>query len=124
MGRVVHFEFPVDDPDRAAKFFEQVFGWNIKQWEGGMPYWLVGTGDRAAMGIDGGFTPRSMNPRPFVNIIHVEDIDAAIAAVEGAGGKIVQPKGAIPQIGQIAYFTDTEGNVWGMLEPDMEGMQP
>ena len=122
MGRVVHFEFPVDDPERAMEFFKQAFGWNVEKWgEADMEYWLVGTGDRSQMGIDGGFMRRMENGPGPVNIIHMPDLDAAIAAVEKAGGKIVRPKMDIPTIGQIAYFADTEGNVWGIIQP-AEGM--
>ncbi len=29
MPRVVHFEIPADDPERAIEFYRQVFGWKI-----------------------------------------------------------------------------------------------
>ena len=45
MSRVVHFEIPADDPVRAAKFYEDVFGWKIEKWEGPFDYWLVTTGE-------------------------------------------------------------------------------
>jgi hypothetical protein len=117
MGRVVHFEFPVDDPERAVKFFKDAFGWNIEKWgEGGQDYWLVMTGDREQMGIDGGFSRRGMGMPGMVNIIQVEDIDQAVTAVEQAGGKITHPKMEIPKVGTVAYFTDTEGTNWGMIQ--------
>lgn len=117
MKRVVHFEFPADDPDRTIRFFEQAFGWTFEKWEGGTEdYWLVMTGDRSEMGIDGGFSRRSAGMAGVVNVIEVPDIDDAIAAVEAAGGKITQPKMDIPQVGTVAYFTDTEGNMWGMIQ--------
>lgn len=31
MPRVVHFEIPADDPGRAVKFYESVFGWQIQK---------------------------------------------------------------------------------------------
>jgi predicted enzyme related to lactoylglutathione lyase len=34
MPRVVYFEIPADDPERAAKFYKEVFGWKIDKWEG------------------------------------------------------------------------------------------
>ena len=36
MPRVVHFEFAAEDPQRAVKFYERVFGWKIDKWEGPM----------------------------------------------------------------------------------------
>ena len=43
MSKVIHFEIPADDPKRAIKFYEDVFGWEIEKWEQG-DYWLVSTG--------------------------------------------------------------------------------
>ncbi len=45
MSRVVHFEIHVDDPNRASKFYTDVFGWKFNKWEGPMDYWLISTGD-------------------------------------------------------------------------------
>ena len=41
MPRVIHFEFAADNPERAAKFYREVFGWESTQWGGPMDYWLV-----------------------------------------------------------------------------------
>lgn len=46
MARIVHFEIPADDPERAIKFYEDVFGWEVQKWEGPFDYWLVTTGLR------------------------------------------------------------------------------
>jgi hypothetical protein len=46
MPRVVHFELPVDEPERAAHFYRSVFGWQINKWEGPEDYWLIKTGEQ------------------------------------------------------------------------------
>ncbi|MGZ7136310.1 MAG: VOC family protein, partial [Methanobacterium sp.] len=38
MPRVVHFEIPADDPERAIEFYKNVFGWKIDKWEGPFDY--------------------------------------------------------------------------------------
>ena len=58
MSRVVHFEIPADDPERAINFYEKVFGWRFEKWEGPIEYWLVKTGPEDQPGIDGGLTRR------------------------------------------------------------------
>lgn len=58
MPRVVHFEIHADDPERAAAFYSSVFGWEIMKWDGPFDYWLVRTGPREEMGIDGGILRR------------------------------------------------------------------
>jgi uncharacterized protein len=38
MPKVVHFELPADDPQRAVAFYEKAFGWTITKWEGEFDY--------------------------------------------------------------------------------------
>jgi uncharacterized protein len=54
----------------------------------------------------------------YVCTIDVADIDAAIANVRAQGGTEALPKMAVPGIGWLAYFKDTEGNIFGMLQTD------
>ena len=122
MSRVVHFEVGVDDPKRAIKFYRDVFGWQIDQWEtpGAPPmdYWLVRTGQAPDMGIDGALTPRSSYPQPVVNTISVDSVEKALARIKSAGGQVLSGKSPIPTIGWFATCKDSEGNIFGILEPD------
>src|SRR5437879_12461721 len=57
-NRPTHFEIPVDDPDRAEKFYSSVFGWNVQRYAGAPVYYgLAGTGD-TQRGIDGAVMTR------------------------------------------------------------------
>ena len=38
MNRPIHFEIPAEKPERAIKFYEQVFGWKFERWNGPMEY--------------------------------------------------------------------------------------
>jgi predicted enzyme related to lactoylglutathione lyase len=118
MSRPVHFEIPADQPERAIAFYEKVFGWKIAKWDGPMPYWMVSTGDKTQPGIDGGILPRQHPGQGVVNTVGVADVDASVASVESAGGKIIMPKMAIPGVGWLAYFTDPEGNACGLMQSD------
>ncbi len=118
MPRVVHFEFVADNPERAKKFYQGVFGWKIEKWKGPMEYWLVTTGDKAKPGIDGGFGKRTSPQDTVINTIDVPDVDKYVKLVEKNGGSIVQPKHAIPGVGWLVYFKDPEGNMWGMMQDD------
>ncbi|MDD1769383.1 MAG: VOC family protein [Methanomassiliicoccales archaeon] len=122
MTRVVHFEINVDEPERAIEFFKTVFGWKIEKWEGGdPPYWLVSTGDRKDLGIDGGITKRMSPDAGVVNTIGVASIDETAEKIVKNGGTIVMPKTEVPKIGLLLYFKDTEGNLHGAIQP-YEGM--
>lgn len=124
MPRVVHFEIAVDDPDRAVAFYRDTFGWKIEKWEGPMDYWLIKTGESGEMGIDGALTPRANAPAPIVNTIGVPSIDEFLAKITAAGGKVLSPKDTIPGVGYFAYCRDTEGNPFGVMEPDMNAKWP
>jgi predicted enzyme related to lactoylglutathione lyase len=121
MPRVVHFEIGVDDPKRAVKFYTDVFGWKVDQWQtpqGPMDYWLVTTGQAPEAGIDGALMPRSNYPQAIVNTISVPSVDDFVRKIQAAGGKIIQPKMPIPTIGYFATCRDTEGNFFGIMESD------
>jgi len=116
MVRVVHFELGVDDPARAGAFYQQVFGWNVTKWDGPFAYWMVKTGEAPASGIDGGIVPRSDLVKTTVITLDVTDIDLTLAQVVAHGGKTLAPKMPIGDMGYIAYFQDTEGNVVGLWQ--------
>ncbi|MBN2170621.1 MAG: VOC family protein [Candidatus Krumholzibacteriota bacterium] len=118
MPRPVHFELPADDPERCARFYREAFGWEIRKWDGPMEYWRVMTGPEDAPGIDGGIGRRQSPGEGIVNTLEVEDLDAALAAVEKAGGTVTRPRSAVPGVGWFAYCADTEGNPFGLMQSD------
>lgn len=123
MPRVLHFEIHASDPERGIKFYEKVFGWTFQKWEGPMDYWLITTGPDSEPGINGGLMRRQgeidgQAVIAYVCTIGVADLDVSMATVEANGGKVALPKMPIPGMGWLAYYKDTEGNIFGMMEPD------
>ena len=123
MGRPVHFEIHASDPERAVAFYSAVFGWTGSRW-GEAPYWLIGTGE-GAPGLDGavmvreGRVPEPGDPVNGATLtVDVDDVDATSAAVVAAGGQQVRDKQAVPGIGWVAYYLDTEGNLVSVLQAD------
>ena len=125
MSRVVHFEIHASDPARAINFYEKLFGWTFQKWEGPMPYWMIITGPDDQPGINGGLVPRrgeidGQAVIAYVCTIGVTSLDSSIATAEGNGGTISLPKMPVPGVGWLAYCKDTEGNIFGMMQPDPE----
>lgn len=125
MAKVVHFEVPVDDLDRAKAFYGTVFGWDISTFPmaGGDDYTGATTTpvDESQMpiepgSINGALVARATDRPSTVITLGVEAIDAALAQVEAAGGSTLIPRAEIPGMGAYAYFTDSEGNVVGLWE--------
>lgn len=126
MNRVVHFEIQVDEPERAIKFYKDVFGWTFERW-GEQKYWMLMTAEKDSKepGINGGLLPRPC-PAPavgqgtnaFVCTVQVEDFDEMAKKIEAAGGVVAMPKFALPKMAWQGYFLDTEGNTFGIHQPD------
>jgi predicted enzyme related to lactoylglutathione lyase len=116
----VHFELPAEDPERAARFYESVLGWKFEKWDGPTEYWLITTGDPATPGIDGGLMRAAAEfpARTPVNTVRVTSLDPTLESVVAAGGTIALPKHAIPGMGWLAYVTDMEGVLFGLMQPD------
>ena len=81
-----------------------------------MDYWMIRTGE--GTGIDGGLGPRQHPGQLPTNVIDVPDLDATTSAVLASGGRQTVPKMAIPTVGWLAYFADTEGNGFGVMQFD------
>jgi uncharacterized protein len=118
MPRVIHFEITADQPERAATFFKNVFEWKIEKWGGPEEYWLVTTGDADKPGINGAIMRRAEQFNSTCNTVDVPSIDDFIIKITSNGGKVITPKSTIPGVGYFAYCKDTEGNTFGIMQPD------
>jgi hypothetical protein len=130
---IIHFEIPAKNVQALKTFYEDVLGWKfIKSPLPGIDYWNVQTvpTDEKGMlqrpGVNGGLYPRTpdMPGATQVNYISVENIDEYTAKVTTAGGKILVPKQHIPTIGSIVIAGDHEGNVFGLIQPEMQSASP
>jgi predicted enzyme related to lactoylglutathione lyase len=123
MDKVVHFEIPADDLERAQKFYKNVFGWKMEQFPD-MEYIMVGTVpvDETNMpkepgAINGGMMKRQDPVTSPVITINVLNIDDALKKVKKMGGEVARGKMPIGEMGYAAYFKDTEGNIIGLWQP-------
>ena len=129
MSRVVHFEIQADDVERAKAFYGAVFGWEFQDYGEftGSPYWGVITGPEDEPGINGGLLQRpAPAPGPgqgtngFVCTMQVEDYDATEKKILDGGGTVALPKMALTGMAWQGYYLDTEGNTFGIHQPDPE----
>lgn len=128
MNRVVHFEIQANDPEKAAEFYRNVFGWTIEKWSGStMEYWMIMTAEKESKepGINGGLLrrPAKMPPQEcgtnaYVCTVQVENFDKTAEKILSAGGIVAMPKFALPKMAWQGYFLDTEGNTFGIHQPD------
>jgi uncharacterized protein len=121
-GRVVHFEIPFDDGDRARSFYKEAFGWQVQEMPE-MSYTMVTTGPSGDRGpteagfVNGGMLSRADSPAPGpVMVVDVESIDVALERITELGGSTVLGKQPVGDMGFAAYVKDPEGNVVGLWE--------
>jgi predicted enzyme related to lactoylglutathione lyase len=122
MATIVHFDIGADNPERAKKFYEELFGWKIGTMPGFPGYYEIETADlNGRQGVGGGLTKRE-NPQQtgITNFIGVSSIDETVAKLNRLGGKLIQSKQPIPGYGYIALCTDTENNLFGLFQEDKE----
>src|SRR4051794_15658853 len=114
-GRVVHFEIPFDDGERAQKFYAEAFGWQVQPMPE-MEYTLVMSGPSGDEGptesgfINGGMLSRENSPAPGPTLaVDVASIDDTLQQVERLGGSTVVGKTPVGGMGFAAYIKDPEG---------------
>jgi predicted enzyme related to lactoylglutathione lyase len=122
MDKIVHFEIPFDDKQRAMKFYSEVLGWKLTDMTE-MSYVMAETGPtdeqqqpKEPGAINGGLFPRPKEAPSPVIYAGVASVDETLKKVQAAGGKVVTPKTPIPGMGAFARLIDPEGNVIGLFE--------
>ncbi len=126
MGRVGHFEIHVDDMERAKAFYEASFGWIFEDYSEyvGAPYFTAITGEDDKLGINGALMQREKpllkdsKALSSVLTIIVEDYDVTESKILKKGGKVYTPKYALEGMAWQGYYEDSEGNVFGIHQPD------
>jgi predicted enzyme related to lactoylglutathione lyase len=119
MTAIVHFDVPVDDINRAKKFYNEIFGWKIERIPGEMEYYEISTTDeKGKEGIRGGMGLRGDPSQRITNYFGVSSIEKYSRKIEELGGKTIMPKTKIPGYGYLAVCLDTENNVFGLWESE------
>ena len=122
MAKVVHFEIPFDNKERAMRFYSDTLGWELMDMPE-MNYVMAKSVDvddkqmpKEPGAINGGLLQRPKEaPAPTI-FLDVPSVDDAIKKVQSSGGGVVTPKTPIPGMGAYARIRDTEGNVIGLYQ--------
>ena len=121
MNKVSHFHIPVNDMDRARKFYSDIFGWKISETD---EYYKLAittpidnTGrPKESGGINGALFSRETPEDTISIVIRVKSIEDYLQKIEKAGCKIITKKTPVENIGFHAKFYDTENNIIGLWE--------
>jgi hypothetical protein len=114
---VVYFEIPVADIDRAAAFYQAVFGYSLtRQTIDGYAMALFPAADgvagaSGALAMGDVYVPAKAGPIVYFG---VDDIETVQARAVAQGGKLLLKKQSIGAVGFVGEIEDSEGNRIGL----------
>jgi predicted enzyme related to lactoylglutathione lyase len=111
-GKICYVEIPAIDITASAKFYETVFGWNIRIRGNGSVAFDDGIGEVSGTWVLG---RKPSTEQGLVVSIMVDDIEETIKTLESNGSKIVN-RISMGDTEFIAWFTDPAGNVIGLYQ--------
>jgi uncharacterized protein len=123
MNNVAFFEIQADDPERAQKFYSDIFDWKfVKEDWAPIDYWRI-----EGAGPFGGLLKRparrpemEQGTNAYVCSMQVDDFDATAEKILKLSGIVALPKFAVPGRCWQGYFLDPEGNTFGIFQVDEE----
>jgi predicted enzyme related to lactoylglutathione lyase len=123
MMKPTYFDLSVHDVAAARRFFESALGWQFERFAFPYEYWRISAGPAGEPGIDGGLAKVADAPlaagRPLTQVtVEVPDLDAVIARVTAANGRVLEPRAPIPGIGWYATCAEPGGLMFGLIQSD------
>ena len=123
---VSHFEIYGNNPEALAKFYTDLFDWDVQHMPE-MDYRLVKAVDTGADNrptapgaINGGIAkrPQGYGVNGSVNYVMVDSIETYAEKAQKLGATLTKTKTAVPGMGWFAMFTDPEGNHFAIFKDD------
>ncbi|HUA62056.1 MAG TPA: VOC family protein [Verrucomicrobiae bacterium] len=115
-NRIVWFEIPVQDMDRAVRFYETVLETKLKREQAGPTPIAIFTYDppfvSGCLAKDEKLQPSAQGSLVYLNAD--PNLDSALERAKANGGQVVTPRTPLPGLGFYASIRDTEGNTVGL----------
>ncbi len=121
-NKLSHFAIYTEDINKAKEFYSNVFDWGFQSY-GQQDFFQIKDDNSDEGELIGALQSRNYSPVPEKIIglectISVENVDDIVERVKNNGGQILMPKTAIPYVGWITKFLDTEGNLICAMQYD------
>jgi len=111
-----HLDIPVENQERAKKFYTDVFGWTFTSWK---DYYTLFSSNNKKYPLAGGiYTEKETSKRISLptTYIAVPDINSHLKKIKDNGGEVTKERSPIGEIGFFANWKDTEGNAFSLWE--------
>ncbi|MHA1324967.1 MAG: VOC family protein [Candidatus Helarchaeota archaeon] len=116
MVRITHIHIPVEDMERARRFYREVFEWEVEDTGSAFQILKWIETESSKKSIYGALYKHQRSQDTPSIVIDVPSIDIYVKKVQKAGGKLVTSKNQISLFGYLAEVTDSEGNLIGFYE--------
>jgi predicted enzyme related to lactoylglutathione lyase len=116
-GTLTWNDLVTPDPDAAARFYGELFGWTFMEIPDSGGYRVIRNGERGNGGIPPAQGPDA--PRAWLPYFGHEDVDAAAGRIGELGGRVLTPPMDIGP-GRIAGVADPQGAVFALWTGDYE----
>ncbi len=116
-GKVFWTELMTPDVEAAKAYYAKICGWSYMSMpmpDGG-DYTLGMLGETPMAGI---MAIQDGEDPDWMSYFAVDDLNAAVAATEAAGGTVLRPPFEIPGTGRIALLVDPTGARLGLMTPE------
>jgi predicted enzyme related to lactoylglutathione lyase len=111
---IAYIELAADDLAVSTAFYAEAFGWSFNDYGPTYAGIRAASGDGEVGGLNAGGTGGRGGA---LVLITSDDVDASLAAVEAAGGRVVTPIEAYPG-GRRFTFADPASTVLGVFQSD------
>lgn len=123
-GDFLWYELMTRDATAASAFYGAVIGWSVGEAApGGVDYRMIVAPDGNAGGmlqLDAAMLAAGATPG-WLAYFTVDDVDASVADIIGAGGKVMVPAWDAPGVGRMAMVTDPQGIPFYVMRGATEG---
>ncbi|MFW2404559.1 MAG: VOC family protein [Gammaproteobacteria bacterium] len=122
-GKIIWHDLLTDKPAESQRFYEELFGWEFERIGpnfgaiASANYTLIRHNGRLIGGmIDEARLNTTEEISQWIALMSTADIDAAVAKLTQAGGKVFTPPTDLADRGRIAVVNDPQGAVFALLE--------
>jgi predicted enzyme related to lactoylglutathione lyase len=114
------YELMTTDVAAAEAFYGSVVGWRSEPFVGGEGYVVLNAPDTSVAGIMAISGDAAGMPPMWLGYIYTDDVDAATAGVQQAGGSVHRPPTDIPGVGRFSVVADPQGAVFMLMAPSTD----
>lgn len=108
-GSFVWYEHLTRDVEKAVAFYSEVLGWKTEAFGGDYLMWVGSQGPLGGVSKLGDEAERAGTLPQWMASVHVDDLDATVAAARRLGARVVKEPTPIPTVGRFAIVADPQG---------------